>query len=43
MKHSRYYLRLARKYGPWVITVLRIVYLVSELLSGAASYGGRRA
>ncbi len=36
-KHTRHYLRLARKYGPTVIVILRIAKIVADILSSEAT------
>jgi len=40
-KRTKYYLRLARKYGPWIITFVRFAKWVYDLLSEAPNYYGR--
>lgn len=39
---TKYYLRLARKYGPWIIPLLRFMKLVAELMSETPNYARRK-
>ena len=41
-KRTKNYLRLARKYGPWIITTLRFMKLAYDLLSETPNYASRK-